>query len=94
MTPTDYVLIGIVAISAIVGLFRGLVREVIAVVTWVAALWLAWHYGPELEPQLGGLLEHFDIEAALQQRDGRRQAADAAAGDEHFALSHGQRAWR
>ena len=25
--------------------------------TWVAALWLAWHYGPELEPQLGGLLE-------------------------------------
>lgn len=57
MTPTDYVLIGIVAISAIVGLFRGLVREVIAVVTWVAALWLAWNYGPDLEPQLGGLLE-------------------------------------
>ena len=57
MTPTDYVLIGIVAISAIVGLFRGLVREAIALVTWVAALWLAWHYGPDLEPKLGGLLE-------------------------------------
>jgi membrane protein required for colicin V production len=57
MTPTDYVLIGIVAISAIVGLFRGLVREAIALATWVAALWLAWHYGPELEPRLGGLLE-------------------------------------
>lgn len=57
MTPTDYVLIGIVAISAIVGLFRGLVREAIALVTWVAALWLAWHFGPQLEPKLGGLLD-------------------------------------
>lgn len=57
MTPTDYVLIGIVAISAIVGLFRGLVREAIAVVTWVAALWFAWHFGPDLEPHLGGLLD-------------------------------------
>ncbi|MGE0581216.1 MAG: CvpA family protein [Steroidobacteraceae bacterium] len=57
MTPTDYVLIGIVAVSAIVGLVRGLVREAIALVTWVAALWFAWQYGPELEPRLGGLLE-------------------------------------
>lgn len=57
MTPTDYVLIGIVAISAIVGLFRGLVREAIALVTWVAALWFAWHFGPDLEPELGGLLD-------------------------------------
>lgn len=57
MTPTDYVLIGIVAVSAIVGLVRGLVREAISLATWVAALWLAWHYGPQLEPRLGGLLE-------------------------------------
>lgn len=57
MTPTDYVLIGIVTISAIVGLFRGLVREAIALVTWVAALWCAWHFGPDLEPRLGGLLD-------------------------------------
>lgn len=57
MTPTDYVLIGIVAVSAIVGLFRGLVREAIALGTWILALWFAWHYGPDLEPRLGGLLE-------------------------------------
>lgn len=57
MTPTDYVLIGIVAISAIVGLFRGLLRESIAFVTWIAALWFAWHFGPGLEPHLGGLLD-------------------------------------
>lgn len=50
-------MIGIVTISAIVGLFRGLLREAIAVVTWVAALWFAWHFGPDLEPHLGGVLE-------------------------------------
>lgn len=57
MTTIDYVLIGIVAISAIVGLFRGLMREALSLVTWVAALWCAWHFGPDLEPHLGGLLE-------------------------------------
>jgi membrane protein required for colicin V production len=57
MTTIDYVLIGIVAISAIVGLFRGLMREALSLVTWLAALWFAWHLGPDLEPYLGGLLE-------------------------------------
>ncbi|MBV6418238.1 MAG: Colicin V production protein [Steroidobacteraceae bacterium] len=61
MTPTDYVLIGIVAVSAIVGLFRGLVREAIALATWILALWFAWHYGPDLEPKLGGLLASPDV---------------------------------
>lgn len=56
MTPTDLVLIAIVTVSAIVGLFRGLLREAIAVFTWVAALWFAWHFGPSLEPSLGGAL--------------------------------------
>lgn len=57
MTTIDYVLTGIVAISAIVGLFRGLMREALSLVTWVAALWFAWRMGPDLEPYLGGLLD-------------------------------------
>ena len=35
---------------------RGLLREVIALVTWIAAVWLAWHYAGLLEPHLGGVL--------------------------------------
>jgi len=38
--------------------------------------------------QLGGLLEDLDIEAALLQRDGSGQTADAAAGDEDFGFAH------
>lgn len=57
MTPVDYALIAIVLISAVVGLVRGLLREVVAVLSWIAALWLAWQFGARLEPHLGGLLE-------------------------------------
>lgn len=57
MTPADYVLIAIVVVSAVIGLLRGLLREAIAVIAWIVALWCAWHYGPELEPYLGGVLD-------------------------------------
>lgn len=56
MTPADYVLIGIVAISAIVGVVRGLLREGISLLSWILAIWAAWHFGPSLEPKLGGVL--------------------------------------
>lgn len=57
MTPVDFALITIVLISAVVGLVRGLLREVVAVLSWLLALWLAWQFGASLEPYLGGLLE-------------------------------------
>jgi membrane protein required for colicin V production len=56
MNWTDYFLIALVVLSCIAGLVRGLLREVIALVTWVLAVWLAWTYAPLLEPHLGGAL--------------------------------------
>ncbi len=56
MTAVDYLIIALVLLSAIVGLARGLLREAIALVTWIIALLVAWHYAPLLEPYLGGLL--------------------------------------
>lgn len=47
MTVFDYVFLGILALSAMVGMWRGLVSEVLALVTWVLALFAAWHYAPE-----------------------------------------------
>ncbi len=56
MSTVDYLIVALIVISAIVGVTRGFLREVIALVTWVVALLVAWHLGGVLEPYLGGLL--------------------------------------
>jgi membrane protein required for colicin V production len=56
MNLTDYALIALFVLSCLAGFFRGLLREVIALVTWIAAVWIAWAYAPLLEPHLGGAL--------------------------------------
>ena len=44
----DFLLLGIVLASLIWGLFRGLVREILALSSWVLAGWLTWRYGATL----------------------------------------------
>ncbi|MDE2219447.1 MAG: CvpA family protein, partial [Gammaproteobacteria bacterium] len=44
MNWTDYAIIAALLASCIVGLVRGLLREVISAITWVAAVWLAWEF--------------------------------------------------
>ena len=56
MNWTDYAIIVLLAVSCIAGLLRGLLREVISLLTWVAAVWLAWQFAGMLEPHLGGAL--------------------------------------
>jgi membrane protein required for colicin V production len=48
LNTLDFVLIGILSVSLIWGLFRGLVREVLALGSWVLAVWLTWQYGSSL----------------------------------------------
>jgi membrane protein required for colicin V production len=56
MNWLDYLLIVLVACSLIAGIMRGLLREVIALVTWITAIWVAWHYSSLVESYLGGAL--------------------------------------
>jgi membrane protein required for colicin V production len=56
MTTPDYVIIAAMLISALIGAARGLLREAIALVTWIVALILAWHFSDLVEPHLGGAL--------------------------------------
>src|SRR5258706_15155959 len=56
MNWTDYVIIGLLVFSSVAGLLRGLLREVISLVTWLIAVVLAWQYASALEPYLGGAL--------------------------------------
>ena len=57
----DYLIIATVVISGTVGLIRGLLREVIALITWIVAAFVAWHFASSLEPHLGGLLAQPDV---------------------------------
>lgn len=56
MTSIDYIIITIALVSAAAGAWRGLLREAIAVLTWVIAVFVAWHFSDVLEPYMGGAL--------------------------------------
>ena len=48
MTALDWILLSIGVASALWGLMRGLVREVLSVVGWVASFWLAQVHTPQV----------------------------------------------
>jgi membrane protein required for colicin V production len=48
----DYAIVGIIAVSALVGLARGLVRELLSIGIWVSALLVAWLYYHALDARL------------------------------------------
>lgn len=52
----DYLLLALMLYCCIAGAMRGLLREAIAFITWIVAIWLAWSYAGPLEPHLGGAL--------------------------------------
>jgi membrane protein required for colicin V production len=56
MSVTDYLVIAAVVISAVVGALRGFLREAVALLSWLLALFIAWHFADLIEPHLGGLL--------------------------------------
>ena len=43
----DYVIIGIIALSAIISIVRGLVKEVLSLVAWILAFWVALTFSPQ-----------------------------------------------
>jgi membrane protein required for colicin V production len=48
MNWADYCIIGILALSVLMGLWRGFIGEVLALACWVVAFWVAWVFGPRL----------------------------------------------
>lgn len=52
MIWVDYVIIGVIVLSAIIGLARGLIREAIALAVWVLALLAAWMFHAPVAAQL------------------------------------------
>ncbi len=54
----DYAILAAVAVSALLGLIRGLVQETFALLSWIAALWIALHFHPAMALQLETVLPH------------------------------------
>ena len=52
MTWVDYVIIGIVGLSALISLLRGLVRETVSLAVWILAFAFTWTYFRDLAAQL------------------------------------------
>jgi membrane protein required for colicin V production len=57
MNWVDGVVLAILAVSAILAFFRGLVREVLGIGAWVGAAVAAWLAWPELRPIVGEYVE-------------------------------------
>jgi membrane protein required for colicin V production len=56
MNAADYLIIGVLLASMLLGMLRGFVREAVGLLAWLGGLWFAWRYAPGLEPFLGGMV--------------------------------------
>lgn len=48
----DLIILGVMLLSAVIGLVRGLLKEVLSLAVWIAAAGLAMYFGPTLAAQL------------------------------------------
>ncbi len=53
MSWADFAILLICLASTLFGLWRGFAREALSLVTWLAAIWLAWRFSWVVEPWLG-----------------------------------------
>ncbi len=61
MTSADFVLLAVVAVSAIVAFMRGFVREVLGIAAWVAAAYVAYAGFPAANPVVRGWISNQHI---------------------------------
>lgn len=46
MNEIDILILAVFAISILIGLWRGLMAELLSIVVWIAAFWITWAFGP------------------------------------------------
>lgn len=62
MVIIDYLLIAVFLLSALMGLFRGLIKEALSLVGWVVAAWCAWRYGAAVAERIPSVADDSVIE--------------------------------
>jgi membrane protein required for colicin V production len=61
MNLVDLLVLAIIGISALLGLSRGFVREMLGLGSWLLAAYGAWRLGPDLLPTANRLLDNPDL---------------------------------
>jgi membrane protein required for colicin V production len=65
LNAVDLALLAMVMISALVGLWRGLMVEVLSLLAWIAAFWLAFRFGEPVSGLFVGLVDAVAARLAL-----------------------------
>ena len=56
LTTIDLIVIAIISLSAVVALWRGLVRETFSIIEWIASAYVALRLAPTFQPMLEGII--------------------------------------
>ena len=57
MNTADIIILAVLVLSTLFGLMRGFIREVLSLVCWIAAFWIAWAFGAQVAQLYGGWLD-------------------------------------
>ena len=61
----DIAIIAVIGLSVITGLFRGFVKELVALCVWILAIWLAFNYSQNLDPWLKSYVQEQSARTAI-----------------------------
>ncbi|KTD43212.1 CvpA family protein [Legionella quateirensis] len=61
----DIAIISVIGLSVLTGLFRGFVKELVALCVWVLAIWLGINYSQSLDPWLQSYIQEQSARTAI-----------------------------
>lgn len=61
----DLAIITVIGLSVLTGLFRGFVKELVALCVWVLAIWLGFNYSQNLDPWLKSYIQEQSARTAV-----------------------------
>lgn len=61
----DIAIVVIIALSVLTGLFRGFVKELVALCVWVLAIWLGFNYSQNLDPWLSPYIQEQSVRTVI-----------------------------
>lgn len=57
MQWVDIAIVTVIGLSVLTGLFRGFIKELVALCAWALAIWLGYHYSQSLDPWLQSYIQ-------------------------------------